>query len=295
MLEGQSYAKIDKVTFFNKTIKKLIAKGGDSSFFAKIINDDRVKFDDNYVKINITNIFKKNDYSPNYNQYSISKVRSFIDINKDIFSECSKIYNIPQELIASILWIETKNGSFLGTHHIVSVFLSASMAEEPEFISKNYEIIKDYKEFEGQDSAYIIDFVKARASKKANWAIEELLALEKMSKIHAIDILQIYGSWAGAFGFSQFIPSSYINYSVDGDNDGIINLFSLKDAVFSIANYLKQHGWSNSYESQKQAVYAYNNSKDYVNAVLTLSKKIAEYDSVDNFLYPKENVPFDSL
>ncbi|MEM4261260.1 MAG: lytic murein transglycosylase, partial [Candidatus Woesearchaeota archaeon] len=267
----------------------------DSLFLIKILNDNRVKFDEKYVKINITSILKKNDYSSNYNRYSISQVKSFIEANKEIFNECSKIYGIPKEVIASILWIETKNGSYLGTHNIVSVFFSASMSEEPEFIQMNFEAFRESEEYKDKDSSLIMDLVTARASKKANWAIEELLALEKMYKEYNINILNLNGSWAGAFGYSQFLPSSFINYSVDGDNDGVINLFSLKDAIFSIANYLKENGWKDTYESQNKAVYAYNNSKEYVQAVMTLYHKVALNDTASFFIIPERIIITDSL
>ena len=52
------------------------------------------------------------------------------------------------------------------------------------------------------------------------------------------------GSWAGAMGQSQFMPSSFLNYAVDYDNDGFIDIWDSKKDIFaSIANYLKQHGW----------------------------------------------------
>lgn len=294
LLEEQGCTKEDKIKFFKKTINKLISKGVDSTFLIRIISDNRVKFDEKYVKINVTSILQKSDYSGNYNQYSINKVKRFIEKNKEMFAECSKYFDIPQEVIGSILWIETKNGTYLGFDHIVSVFLSASMSEEPQFIQMNYETFRASKEFEDKDSAFILNYVKARASKKANWALEELIALEQMYKKYSIDILNLNGSWAGAFGYSQFLPSSFIKYSVDGDKDGIINLFSLKDAIFSIANYLKQHGWSDEYEAQSQAVFSYNNSKEYVDAVLTLYRKLVSYDTASYFISP-EKIPTDSL
>lgn len=294
MLDGRAYSKEDKIKFFKKTINKLISKGVDSSYLIKIISDGRVKFDEKYIKINISSILKKSDYTGNYNQYSIKKVKRFIEENKEAFDECSEYYDIPQEAIASILWIETKNGAYLGFNHILSVFLSASMSEETQFIQMNYETFRASKEFEDKDSAYIWNYIKARASKKANWAIEELIALEQMYKKYSIDILNLYGSWAGAFGYSQFLPTSFVKYSVDGDNDGFINLFSLKDAIFSIANYLQQHGWTNEYEAQSQAVFSYNNSKEYVNAVLTLYRKLVSNDTASFFIEP-EKILTDSL
>ncbi|HPU23830.1 MAG TPA: lytic transglycosylase domain-containing protein, partial [Candidatus Kapabacteria bacterium] len=88
-----------------------------------------------------------------------------------------------------------------------------------------------------------------------------------------IPIGDIYGSWAGAFGIPQFLPSSYVKYAIDGNNDGVVDLFNLSDAVFSVANYLKSHGWGEMLSEQRKAIFAYNNSTAYVDAVM----KLAEY------------------
>jgi membrane-bound lytic murein transglycosylase B len=62
----------------------------------------------------------------------------------------------------------------------------------------------------------------------------------------SLDPLKTLGSYAGAMGNAQFIPSSYRNFAVDGDNDGKRNLWnSWSDVIASVANYLRMHGWRN--------------------------------------------------
>ena len=61
-------------------------------------------------------------------------------------------------------------------------------------------------------------------------------------------------------------------YLSDVNGDGIIDLFSLPDAAHSVGNYLKGHGWTSSPEAQQKAVFGYNNSTKYVEAVLTLAE-----------------------
>ncbi|MFW5663030.1 MAG: lytic transglycosylase domain-containing protein, partial [Bacteroidota bacterium] len=98
-----------------------------------------------------------------------------------------------------------------------------------------------------------------------------------------IDIMNLEGSWAGAFGISQFLPSSYINWAVDGDDNGIIDLFTLEDAVFSVGNYLKVNGWDDEENSRRDAVFHYNNSSAYVNAVFSLASMLEDpYDSISS-------------
>ena len=95
-----------------------------------------------------------------------------------------------------------------------------------------------------------------------------------MYTMSSVPIFDLKGSWAGAFGICQFLPSSYLNWAVDGNDDGNINLYEMDDAIFSVANYLINHGWSEQPEDQKKAVFTYNNSSDYVDAVIQLAAKL---------------------
>ncbi|MPN48808.1 hypothetical protein SDC9_196420 [bioreactor metagenome] len=116
--------------------------------------------------------------------------------------------------------------------------------------------------------------LKARSDKKTNWAINEIIAMCEIEKKFNIDFNNVNGSWAGAFGIPQFLPSSYLRYAVDGNNDNKIDLFNMEDAIFSVANYLNKKNWGTTVEQQKNAVWSYNNSWDYVDAVLNLSQLI---------------------
>lgn len=72
----------------------------------------------------------------------------------------------------------------------------------------------------------------------------ELDALVRIIGEYRIPRSQLKGSWAGAFGQAQFLPSSYLNHAVDGDGDGVVDIWnSTADTFASIGNYLKQSGW----------------------------------------------------
>jgi membrane-bound lytic murein transglycosylase B len=64
-----------------------------------------------------------------------------------------------------------------------------------------------------------------------------------MARSEQDDPLDLKGSFAGAMGYGQFMPSSYKQYAVDFNGDGHINLWDPVDAIGSVANYFKQHGW----------------------------------------------------
>jgi membrane-bound lytic murein transglycosylase B len=263
-----------KIEFFKPIIERLIKKGTDSSFIYAVIADPRTKFNEKYVKINVTGYLKKADYSQNYNAFSVRKCREFIRNNLESLNRCENRFGVPKEVIASILWVETKQGAYLGDNHIASVLLSTAMSDQPQFIELNRRELRE--NFSGDSSKLkeLDNKIKTRAVRKSQWAINELYSLSRINKVSTIQILDLTGSWAGAFGLSQFLPSSYLSWAIDGNGDGVVDLFNTDDAIFSVANYLKKNGWSDTQDSWRKAVYNYNNSKDYVDAVLKLASKL---------------------
>lgn len=265
-----------------KILDSLKNKGLKDDFLYMILSDQNTKYNPKYIKMNVTNLFTssgKSDYSVHYNKNGVEKTSKFIQENFDLLHLAEQKYKVPKEFIASILWVETRHGSYTGDNHILSVFLTTATSNYYEtveenkiaildYYAENKENIKDAKSIEHYLDKYI-----ARANKKANWAINELLALQKIYYENKLNIFDLKGSYAGAFGWSQFLPSSYNSWSVDGDNDGKTDLFNKTDAIFSVANYLKTNGFDGTEEGINKSIFHYNNSKDYVNAVITLAQK----------------------
>ena len=84
----------------------------------------------------------------------------------------------------------------------------------------------------------------AYKSKRKKFSRKKLFNALKILEYKYIDSDSLKGSWAGAMGQSQFMPSSYLNYAVDFNNDKKIDIWNTYSDVFaSIANYLKVHGW----------------------------------------------------
>jgi membrane-bound lytic murein transglycosylase B len=193
--------------------------------------------------------------------------------NSNTLLAAEKKYNVPKEIIVSILWIETRLGEYLGKNHLPSVFFSTALVNEEKFIELNNKVVDETDNNDSTKSA-LKDRIKQRSDRKSKWAINELVAMNEIEKKFGIDFNKIYGSWAGAFGISQFLPSSFLHYAVDGNNDSKIDLFNKNDAIYSIANYLEKHKWGDSIEQKRKAIWSYNNSNDYIDAVLKLSELI---------------------
>ena len=136
--------------------------------------------------------------------------KKFIKKNINTLERAEKEFGVPKEIITAILGVETNFGNNMGGYRVI-------------------------------DSLTTLGFDDPRRSK---FFRSELIQLFLLTRENNLDILKIKGSYAGAMGYSQFISSSYRAYAIDYDGDGYIDLFnSIDDAIGSIANYLKRHGW----------------------------------------------------
>ncbi len=262
---------------FSPVIKRLYDKGADSGFVNMMMNDARTAFHENLVKVNVIGQPKKASYAYTEPSEVINRGKKFLSENRTALLDAERKYRVSRYAIMAILWVETKFGDNTGKHHVPSVYLSVAMADQPEFITMNKQRLRQEYDVNIQELSELDAKIESRARTKANWAVNELLALQRMMKVSPLPVMDLRGSWAGAFGFSQFLPSSYLRSAVDGDNDGKINLFDVKDAIHSIGNYLQKGGWGKTEASHKKAVYSYNRSDDYVKAVLGLSKRFEKY------------------
>jgi membrane-bound lytic murein transglycosylase B/pimeloyl-ACP methyl ester carboxylesterase len=117
--------------------------------------------------------------------------------------------------------------------------------------------------------------IALKVPKRSDWAVRELAELLIFASAEGRDAHGLLGSYAGAFGLVQFMPSSANAYAVDADGDGRRDLFGWPDALGSAANYLARHGYRagepfTPESAIGRAVYAYNHSDNYVRVVLEL-------------------------
>ena len=135
--------------------------------------------------------------------------------------------------------------------------------------------------------------------RRSKWATRELSEFIKYCYKDKLDTQEIGGSYAGAFGYGQFIPSSFTRYSVDFNENGVREPYSWPDVLGSIANYLRMNGYkknSNDYHKSGdiyKSVYAYNHADNYVMAVLELTERIRERCTGSRKYYPSTVTDFD--
>ncbi|HOV13469.1 MAG TPA: lytic murein transglycosylase [Spirochaetota bacterium] len=171
----------------------------------------------------------------------------FIEEHKEILTVIENRNGIHNELIVALLAIETNFGNkkFFG-----NFFLFPSLV-----------------------SQYLL------MPKKEEFALRELSYLYLLKKEKNIDYSYIKGSFAGAVGLGQFIPSFVYNFFIDSNLiDSDTDVFSLDDNIASIENYLSKHGLNydtiNDDKSIYEAVFAYNRSDAYVKAVVYIYKEL---------------------
>jgi len=134
----------------------------------------------------------------------------FWDDNAEALARAYQEYGVPQEIIVATLGVETRYGRNTGNHRVL-------------------------------DSLVTLAFDYAPRASFFRRQLEQFLLL---TREEGIEPLSVRGSYAGAMGMPQFIPSVYRRYAVDFDGDGKPNLWkSSADAIGSIANYLKEYGW----------------------------------------------------
>jgi len=134
----------------------------------------------------------------------------FWNTHRDALEAASKETGVPAKVIVAIIGVETSYGRNMGSHRVVDAL-----------------------------STLAFDYPRRSA-----FFTKELKSYLKLAKQQGVDPLSLKGSYAGAMGYGQFMPSSYLAYAVDGDGDGKVDIWkNPTDAIHSVANYFKRHGW----------------------------------------------------
>jgi len=149
--------------------------------------------------------YSRNVVSPKRVAQGVAYVRK----HRKTFKRVEKQYGVPKEYIAAIIGIESAFGKNVGKY--------------PVF-----------------DTLSTLAFEKNRRNK---FFKKELIAFLKLSKTQGFNPRNVKGSYAGAIGLVQFMPTNYAHFGVDFNKDGRITLQRADDAIASVANYFKKNGW----------------------------------------------------
>ena len=130
--------------------------------------------------------------------------------NENVISEVSARSGVPGEIITAIIGVETRYGKVMGNHRVVSALSTLAFDYPP----------------------------------RSRFFRKELEAFLLLTREEGKSPVELKGSYAGAMGYGQFMPSSYRAYAVDSDRDGKRDIWNSRaDAIGSVANYLSAHNW----------------------------------------------------
>ncbi len=171
----------------------------------------------------LKNVIKYDRYQPEFyedtktyvsKRANIKKVNSGIkiyNINKKVIDKIALEFSVDRDLLLSLMGIETNFGNYLGKMDIVSSLATLSYDK-----------------------------------RRSEFFTSELITLLILFDNGTVNPNNYLGSWAGAFGNFQFMPSTIKNYAIDYNKDEKINLKNIEDSFASAANYLNKIGWDNS-------------------------------------------------
>jgi membrane-bound lytic murein transglycosylase B len=253
---------------------RLRAKGINEDFLELVVKNYREEERPKVLDLNLLGFLKtRPPQDERVPRWELDRVRKFIFQNRHTFRDAEKRYAVPREVIASLLWVETKYGRDAGTFHVASSFFSIAQADYPTILDAELDRAKTLN---GGDLTPEIEAkVADRSRTKADWAANELLALQEIHQRGWKDAVKLKGSFSGAFGMAQFLPSSYISWSRGKKEKA--NLFEASDSILSVANYLTANGWKKKEdETHKAALFHYNRDVNYVNRILRMGTCLKE-------------------
>jgi len=170
----------------------------------------------------------------------ISQGRELLAENRSLLDEISAKYGVPPQYIIALWAIETSYGNNTGGFSIIESL--ATLA------------------YDGRRSEYFRG--------------ELMKALKIIDQGH-IAAYDMEGSWAGAMGQCQFMPSSFLAYAVDYDGDGKRDIWNTQADVFaSIANYLHSSGWNDDKDNNFNVLLKWNRSRYFATAVMDIAQGV---------------------
>jgi len=187
----------------------------------------------------------------------IAAGREKIAENKSTLDAIEQKYGVPKSIIVALWGIETNFGKSTGGYHVLSAL--ATLA------------------YEGRRNEYFS---------------KEFIATLLLADKHPYISQPVMGSWAGALGQCQFMPSTYLKFAVDGNNNGKVDLWNEKpDVLASAANYLSQSGWKAGAPYAETVTLAQNIEESQMG--LNVTKTIAEWQKMGVRFTAANNLPTD--
>ncbi|MEG3765840.1 lytic murein transglycosylase [Alteromonas sp. 14N.309.X.WAT.G.H12] len=159
-------------------------------------------------------------YSKRVNSWRINKGQEMYEKHRDFLHALSSQYGVPAHYLLAFWGLETNFGGYKGTMNVLDSLTTLACDQ-----------------------------------RRSRFFTSELITAIKLLERESLEQKRMVGSWAGAMGHTQFMPSAYMHYAIDGDGDGQINLWdSEQDALASAANFLSKLGWQPGYRWGREII-----------------------------------------
>lgn len=256
----------DSSTYFNSLQKRLIGDGFRPEKIRQIYNQTGVAFEPKGVSLFFVHRESKLNYGQFTDRQSLDAANAYLQQHEEALSRAEAEYGVDKHVVTAILLVESRFGKYIGKRSALNTLSTMAALADPgvrksfwQYMAENHRISR--KGFE------------KKADSKSRWAYLELKELLKYAAHEGVNPAAIRGSYAGAVGLPQFMPSNILKYGGDGDQNGSIDLETHADAIASIAKYLKGHGWRPGLtrSKAKKVIYRYNHSSYYVNTILEIA------------------------
>lgn len=255
--------------FFEPLQKRLATDGFSLQRIQSLYRKPQAAFDTRSVSLFFVHSEARLDYDQFASADAIRRARDYLGTHEKSLSTAEQDYGVDREIIAAILLVETQLGTMTGASNIFNALSTMAALTDPEARKVLWRAIP-------ADRRLSRKAFEKKADKKSSWAYDELKALIRYAAREGIDPTTLTGSYAGAMGISQFMPSNALRLGIDGNGDGRVDLFTHDDAIASVGNYLRHHGWAREMGDKKayKVILRYNYSSYYARTILKIAKKL---------------------
>jgi membrane-bound lytic murein transglycosylase B len=254
---------------FDRVVERLVADGFDSQVLADIFSRPEVVFEARGVAL----FFVHSEARLNYGQFlapdRIAKACTYMGHHAEALARSEALFGVEQEIVTAILLVETQLGTITGSRGVLNTLATMAALAEPRMRERLWVDMPAERRPSRPD-------FDAKADGKSRWAYGELKALLTYAGRENLDPAAVLGSYAGALGICQFMPSNALRLGIDGGGDGRIDLFDHADAIASVGNYLQHHGWRRDLSPQRkyEVLLRYNYSKPYAETILEVARQL---------------------
>lgn len=252
---------------FDTLQQRLVRDGFSQARINEIYSNPQVFFETRAISRFLVHRESTLNYDQFVSDYAIKRARGYLKKHGTALERTEQKYGVDKEVITAIILVETQLGNSLGKTSVLNILSTMGALDAPEVREMFWKKVS--KTTQTSRSRF-----ESWSERKSKWAYGELKAFLKYTAKEKIDPATVYGSYAGAMGIAQFIPSSVLAYGKDGNGNGRIDLFEHDDAIASIANYLKRFGWHTAIDKKKaeKVIFRYNRSSYYVDTILKISE-----------------------